>query len=118
MSDFEPRAYIKMRTALNLSAVDIQTDLINVHQDSAYAYDTVAKWVSLFKAGRESIQDDHRSGRPVTATSPTEIELIKRLIEEDRFITYDQTKEQSSLSHGTINRIIHDHLGLRKLASR
>jgi len=27
-------------------------------------------------------------------------------------------EEQSSLSHGTIHRIIHDHLGLRKLASR
>jgi len=67
---------------------------------------------------RESIEDDPRSGRSVTATSPTEIELIKRLIEEDRFITYDQMEEQSSLSHGTINRMIHDHLGLRKLASR
>jgi len=118
MSDFEQPVYIKMRTALNFSAVDIHTDLVNVHQDSAYAYRTVAKWVSLFKAGRESIEDDPRSGRPVTATSPTEIELIKRLIEEDRFITYDQMEEQSSLSHGTINRMIHDHLGLRKLASR
>ncbi len=66
MSDFEQRAYIKMRTALNFSAVDIHTDLVNVHQDSAYAYRTVAKWVSLFKAGRESIEDDPRSGRPVT----------------------------------------------------
>ena len=93
MSDFEQRAYIKMRTALNFSDVDIDKNLVNVHQDSAYAYRTVAKWVSLFKAGRESIEDDPRSGRLVTATLPTEIELIKRLIEEDRFITYDQMEE-------------------------
>ena len=95
MSDFEQRAYIKMRTALNFSAVDIHTDLVNVHQDSAYAYRTVVKWVSLFKAGREIIEDDPRSGRPVTATSPTEIELIKGLI--DKTVSLLTTKWKSSL---------------------
>ena len=46
--DFKTQAYVKMRTDSYFSAGGINTDLLNIHQDSAYAYRTVAKWVSLF----------------------------------------------------------------------
>ena len=46
------------------------------------------------------------------------IKAIKDLIESDSSISYAQIIEKTSLSYGTVNRIIHDHLKLRKLTSR
>ncbi|KAF7239972.1 Dynein heavy chain 6, axonemal [Varanus komodoensis] len=44
---------------------------------------TVQKWSSEFKRGRESIEDDPRSGGPVTATTKENVKKIEKLVLED-----------------------------------
>ena len=53
MSFYEQRVYIKARTALNQSAIDIHNDLNKIHGESSFAYSTVAKWASRLKDGRD-----------------------------------------------------------------
>ena len=43
----------------------------------------IYKWHGLFKHGRESIEDDPRSGRPVEATTSDIIEKVEKLVLED-----------------------------------
>ena len=63
MEKFEYRVYIKNRAMLGISATEITDELTLVHGKEAPKYSIVAK-CSLFKKGRESFEDDSRSGRP------------------------------------------------------
>ncbi|XP_065642595.1 histone-lysine N-methyltransferase SETMAR-like [Hydra vulgaris] len=70
MEKFEYRAYIKTRALLGVSAQAISDELVLVHGNQAPKYSTVAKWNTLFKDGRESLEDDPRSGHPRTTNGP------------------------------------------------
>jgi len=72
----------------------------------------------LFKEGRGSLEDDPRSGRPITAHTDSNIELVRQVIEVYHHSTFDDIVAQTSLCRYTIQGIVHDSLRLRKLASR
>ena len=114
----EQRVYIKSRVALNQAPVSIHADLVKIHGDSAYKYNTVVTWANRFKDGQRSIEDYHRSGRPITATQTYLVERVADLVKEDPFLSIRDIEELTSLSTATIHRILHDHLKLRKISSR
>lgn len=118
MEKVEYRAYIKTRTVLGIPATDIYKELAVAWGDDAPQYRTVAKWVALFKEGRESLDDDPRSGRPITKFTSANIDLVKQLLDEDPHATYDEIEVETSLSHWMIHEIIHVALRMRKLTSR
>ncbi|CAF4576745.1 unnamed protein product, partial [Didymodactylos carnosus] len=84
----------------------------------APSYTTVQRWVQYFKTGGECLEDEQRPGRSITATSDENILKVKAVIESDPYATHDQIEEETLLSHGTINAILHEHLKLRKITSR
>ncbi|CAF4161380.1 unnamed protein product, partial [Rotaria sp. Silwood2] len=112
------RFYIKVRTALNIEPTVIHNELRAVFGDEAPALSTVAKWSKLFREGREHIEDEERPGRPITETTSENIEQIYSIINNDPYITIEELETQTNLSHGTIQRIISDHLNLRKIVAR
>jgi len=113
-NEFLQRAYIKMRTALKVEATAIHQDLVTILGDSAYSYRSVAEWSRRFKAGRDSVEDDPRPGRPLTASTKANIQQVQRLIDQDPRISYRDIAALTSLSYPTIHGILHDHLDLRK----
>lgn len=54
---------------------------------SPLAYATIKKWAVLFKAGRESIKDDHGPGRPSTAVYEFKVAFVEPMVVEDRLIS-------------------------------
>jgi [histone H3]-lysine36 N-dimethyltransferase SETMAR len=112
------RFYIKVRTALNIEPKSIYDELYSVFGDSAPAYSTVAKWSKSFRDGRERIEDEPRIGRPVTETTSENIENIRSIVNSDPHVTIDEIQLETGLSRGTIERIMSDHLKLRKLTAR
>jgi histone-lysine N-methyltransferase SETMAR len=66
----------------------------------------------------EDLKDQHRPGRPITETTPVNIERVRAVIENDPWCSYDEIEAETSLSRGTIHTIIHMHLKMRKLTSR
>jgi histone-lysine N-methyltransferase SETMAR len=118
MEKFYFRSYIQTRNRLGIKAVDIFKELQQAHGTQAPCYSTVQKWTALFAAGRESIEDDPRSGRPITAHTEANIELVRQIIEEDPHSTYNEIEALSSLNQNTIHSIIHESLQLRKITSR
>ena len=96
----------------------IYEELATALGPDAPAYRTVAKWAERFREGREDVNDDLRSGRPLSELIDENIELVRQVITNDPHSTYDDIIAETFLSHGTIERIIHDHLKLRKVTSR
>ena len=118
MSTENIRFYIKMRVALNVPARDIYEELYTVHSDQAPCLRTVERWCQRFREGQEELDDDTRSGRPVAATTPENIEQVRLIINEDSRVTIEEIQEQTGLTYGTTQRIIKDHLQLTKITAR
>lgn len=112
------RFYIKVRTALNIEARTIHDELHTVFGDEAPSYRTVARWTQWFREGREEIEDEERSGRPVTETTLDNIEEIRSIVNDDPHVTIAELQKHTGLSYGTVHRILSDHLELRKITAR
>ena len=79
----EYRAYIKTCALLGKLAIVIADELMSAYGDLTPIYSTDAKWTACFKEGRENIEDNHRSGRPITLHTDANIELVRRIIEDE-----------------------------------
>ena len=55
--------------------------------DDAPALSTVHKWAAEYKRGRDSLEDDPRSGRPATATTQENIGRVHHMVMDDRRLT-------------------------------
>ena len=118
MSKENFRFYIKVRTALNISAGAIYDELYSFCGDQAPSYAIAKRWAKWFREGREEVEDEARPGRPVTETTSENIEQVRLIIDDDPHITIEEMQEQTGLSHGTVQRIITDHLNLKKVTAR
>jgi len=96
----------------------IHQELVTAYGVQAISYSAVQKRSKLVREGEMEIEEKPRSGRPVSETTQGNIDLVRRLIEEDPHSTYDDLEAESELSCGTISNIIHDHLKMRKVTSR
>ncbi|UYV74119.1 GVQW3 [Cordylochernes scorpioides] len=57
--------------------------------NSVLGIQMVRRWRSWFLEGRQSVHDDERSGRPVTATVNAAVAAVRNVVEADRRITID-----------------------------
>ncbi|CAF3998183.1 unnamed protein product [Rotaria magnacalcarata] len=107
-----------MRTALNVQARVIYEELYSVFADEGPPLRTVERWAKWFREGHEEVDDEARPGRPVTETTTENIEQIRHLIDDDPYSTIEELQEQTGLGYSTTQRIISDHLQLRKITAR
>ena len=77
------RFYIKVRTALDIQPTIIHDELYTVFNDEAPSFRTVARWSQWFREGREEIEDQPRTGRPITETTSENIEQVQDIIDDD-----------------------------------
>lgn len=114
----EHRSVIKFLTKEGSLPSEIYDRMVNVYGNDAPSLSTVKKWAALFKAGRASVQDDPRSGRPVEVVTDEKCDAVRRLVEEDRRIKVFQLAEEVGISVGSVETILHDKLGLSKVCAR
>ncbi|CAF2051960.1 unnamed protein product [Rotaria magnacalcarata] len=93
-------------------------DLCTALRDQAPSYNTVVRWSKLCRDGREEVEDEPRPDRPVTETTSDNIENARHLIDNDPYLTIDETQVEAGLSHGATQRIVFDHLKLKKITAR
>ena len=73
---FEFRAVIKFLCKEGHAAKEIYDRLCAVYGDCT-TY-TVTRWSNEFRRGRESLEDDPRSGRPSDAVNPSVIAAVEK----------------------------------------
>ncbi|UYV71033.1 hypothetical protein LAZ67_8001483 [Cordylochernes scorpioides] len=76
------------------------------------------KWVAAFKLGRISTENEHRPGRPVDSVTQENIDKIYVLVMLDKRMTVRRIEETLGILKTTVDKIMRQHLGLRKLSAR
>lgn len=113
------RAIVYFLWKENVPPKDIVTRLLAVFGDDAMQQRTVYKWVQRYAAGRESLEDDPRSGRPATCVTPEMINAVKEIVCQNRCITIREIAAQAGIaSTRQVHDILTKHLEMRKLTAR
>ena len=97
-STSEQRVVIKFYVLLGKSFTEIRDDLHKVYGDSCLANSAISKWMWRFKDGRESMEDDKHTGRPVTITTQKKVAEIQEFILEDRRVTVETVARHFDIS--------------------
>ena len=103
MDKTEYRAVIKFLVLEGQSSKQVEERLTSVYGQSSPSSSTIKRWVKEFQRGRESLEDDPRSGRPTTSASPENIEKVHKLVIENRRISLYELEEATGISYGSIH---------------
>ena len=74
----------------------------------------VFKWHKAFKEGRENVEDDPRSGRPISSINDQNVEVVRAVMAKDRQLSVRMIAEEIGLNKNAVHRIITEHLHMRK----
>ena len=86
--------------------------------DSAPSKTTVYRWFQQFKAGKTTVGRQLGSGRKVAAVTQANIAAVRRIVEENPRVTYQEIQDRLEIGSSAAKKILHDHLKDRMLCSR
>ena len=112
-SKHDKRVIIKFHLLLGKSPVEIHQVMQAALQEFCPCYETIRKWLVAIRDGKEDVEDEARSGRPVTATSPDVVQTVVDAIHEDRRLTTRQFSEMARVSHNSIHKTLTETLNKR-----
>ena len=70
----------------------------------------VFKWHKAFKEGLENVEEDPRSGRPISSTNDQNEEVVRAVMTKDRRWSARMIAEETGLDKNADRRILTDHL--------
>ncbi|CAH2003858.1 unnamed protein product [Acanthoscelides obtectus] len=112
------RAIIYYNFQRELSQQECLAELLPVFGNEAPHQSTISRWYGEFKRGRVSLSDDPRVGAPKMAVTQENADAVRKLIIENRHVTYREIEASLKSSKTSIQKILHEELGVRKLVSR
>ena len=82
--NIEQRYAIKFCVKLNKSTTGTIGSLTKAYGDAPLSRTTVFKLHKAFKEGRENVEDNTRSGRPISSTNDRNVEVVRAVMAKDR----------------------------------
>ena len=79
---------------------------------------TLKKWTAEFKRGKESIEDDERSGHLKDATTDENVEIVHNLVMCDRRPDLRSIASEVGLRFWAVRKNLTDILGISKVSAR
>jgi len=85
--NLEQRCAITFCVKLNENATENYEGLKRVYGEHAVSRTRVFRWHKAFLDGRESVEDEPRSGRPCTSKTDDNVTKVRDLVRSDRRLT-------------------------------
>ena len=79
---------------------------------------TEFRWVKAYKAGKFSVEDDTRPGRPKTSVTKANIAAVKIVVKQDARLSVKDIASCTGIPKGSVQTILKKHLDLRKVCAR
>ena len=76
------------------------------------------RWVKAFKAGKFSVEDDTRPGRPKTSVTKANIAAVNIVVEQDARLSVKDIASCTGISEGSVQTILKKRFDLRKVCAR
>ncbi|GFG30152.1 hypothetical protein Cfor_00898 [Coptotermes formosanus] len=114
----EQRICIKFCFKFGTTAAETHQMLKEAFGDNALDQTQTYEWFKRFKNGWVSVDDDERSGRPLTRTTTENVAKVRQAKREDRRRTIHDACNIVELSYGTCPRILSDELNLPCIAAK
>ena len=113
----EQTANIKFCMKLSKSRAQTFEMIRRAYGNEAMSRERCFERHARFKKGRTSLEDDERSGRPSTSSTPKNVETIQRLVYEDRQRTIKGIAAIVYVSYRTVQTILTCDLNMHHIAA-
>jgi hypothetical protein len=113
----EQSAVIKFCFKSGKTATEVYQDLKNVYGGDCMSRIQVFRRFASFREGRESLEDDPRPGRPVSARSKENVEKARAIVMQDRRLTTRLLADCLGVGKETARQILERDLQKRNICS-
>ena len=108
----EQVTYIKIEARRGKSVIEIQKALEEVGSEFVLPYSSITQWVRQFNNGRNTV-----SNKQLCGTTGENVENVEKLLNHDRRYLCDEIAHKLDISHGSVHRILREHLQMRKMVA-
>lgn len=114
----EQRAVIKFHAKLGKNASETFRLMQQVYRDDCLSRTVVFEWHKRFLGGRETLEDDKHTGRPISVRTPEMMQKVRDFVAEDRNASLRMMEEALNINKETIRTILHEDLGKTKVCAK
>jgi len=100
------------------TGIETFNKLKQVYGEHASSRSQVFKWFKAFSEGRESIEDEPRSGRHSTSKTDNNVGIVGALVRSDRRLTVRMIASELNLNHTTVHHISREEVAMKKLCAK
>ena len=91
---------------MDKTATETLEMLRSVHDKEALSRMTVFQWFKRYREGQESVEDGHRSGRPLTSRMTANVQRVRKLLLQDRRLSVRIMANELNLSRQFVRKIL------------
>jgi hypothetical protein len=119
MSDknLEQQINIKFCVKIGKSASETLALSTVAYGEYAMRKSSVFEWHRRLKEGRD-VQDDPRSGQPITQRTDANVDRVRTLVRSDRRLGVTVIAEELNMNRETVRQIAKEDLGMRKVSAK
>ena len=116
-SQAEIRSSIKFCALLGFTPTQTEKKISTAYTNRSVSRALVFRWHKRFREGRDSVEDDERSGRPNSAVCKKTVVEVQRQINGDRRMSIDEIIREVPfhISYGSVQTILTDTLKMRRV---
>ncbi|KAL4100983.1 hypothetical protein QTP88_021004 [Uroleucon formosanum] len=112
------RVCIKFCLKLGENATETYTMIKTAFGEYSLSRSVTFEWYKRFKDGRQSTDDDSRSGRPSTSRKDDVVEKIKEKVRNERRLTVRELANEAGISIGSCHEILTENLQMKRVAAK